>query len=420
MKKQATVVYVFADWLGIDTTKLVGKLRSEHSKGKQLFSFEYDKNWLKGNENFILDPNLTFYPGKQFSENENFGVFLDSMPDTWGRTLMKRRVALDAEEKKEPVPKLFDVDCLLGIHDNSRMGGLRFKLEVDGAFLNDNKEFSTPPWTSIRELQEATEKYESDIENHQELKDILNIILAPGSSLGGARPKASVIDENGELWIAKFPAKNDDIDKAAWEYLTYQLATKCGVVMSESRIQKVTGKYHTFFTKRFDRKFDKRIHFSSAMTMLNYTEVLLRDVSVSYLELADFIQNNTIENKKDLEQLWRRIVFNIAVSNTDDHLRNHGFLVLDNEWRLSPAFDINPSTDKPGLSLNIDMEDSSLSFELAKSVGEFFQLTNERMDSILIEIKEGVGQWKNIAKRIGIPASEQALMAPAFKLPSLE
>lgn len=417
MKKQATTVYVFADWIGMETPKLIGELTSEHSKGKQSFSFEYDKSWLKGEENFILDPNLDFYPGKQFPQNENFGVFLDSMPDTWGRTLMKRKAAVEAEENNLPVPKLFEIDYLLGIHDNSRMGGLRFKLDVDGPFLNDNDEFTTPPWTSVRELQEATAKYESEVESHQELKEILNVILAPGSSLGGARPKASVVDENGELWIAKFPAKNDEIDKAAWEFLTYQLAIKCGVVMSESRIQKVSGRYHTFLTKRFDRKLDKRIHFSSAMTMLNYTELLLRDTSASYLELADFIQYNTIENKKDLEQLWRRIVFNIAVSNTDDHLRNHGFLVLDNEWRLSPAYDINPSTDKPGLSLNIDMEDSSLSFDLAKDVGEFFQLTKERMDEILLEIKEGVGQWKDLAKRNGISTSEQSIMAPAFNIP---
>lgn len=407
-------IFVFADWKGMDGPKLIGTLSAQVGKGKKAFSFEYNKDWLNSPEQILLDPDIKFFSGHQFPyDKENFGIFLDSMPDTWGRTLMKRRLAQIAKEKGENPPKMYDIDYLLGVYDETRMGGIRFKTELNGPFLDDNLNFPTPPWASIRELQSAAKNYEEDIDN-QSIKDWLNILIAPGSSLGGARPKANIIDENGELWIAKFPSKNDEIDKAAWEFLAYQLAIMSGIKMSECRIEKVMGKHHTFFTKRFDRERNNRIHFSSAMTMTNFTEEKLRFETASYLHIVDFIQNFGINVNENLEQLWRRIVFNILISNTDDHLRNHGFLLENKGWTLSPAYDLNPSIDRNGLSLNIDLENNGLDLEIVKSVGEYFRLTPNKMEKIISEIRNSVSQWQDIANKIGIPRSEQEMMKSAF------
>lgn len=240
--------------------------------------------------------------------------------------------------------------------------------------------------------------------------------MAPGSSLGGARPKANILDENKELWIAKFPSKNDTIDKGAWEMLAYELALKAGINMAPSKIEKIAGKYNTFFTKRFDREKEQRIHFASAMTMTSNSEDTIRDNTPSYLDIADFIQNYGVNINENLQQLWRRIIFNIAVSNTDDHLRNHGFILTNEGWTLSPAYDINPSIDKDGLALNIDTHNNELDFNLAISVGEYFRLDNSQMDKIINEVIEAVRTWKVIAQKIGISRAEQELMAAAFKV----
>ncbi|MGB3131897.1 MAG: HipA domain-containing protein, partial [Saprospiraceae bacterium] len=255
---------------------------------------------------------------------------------------------------------------------------------------------------------------ESD-EDNKSVKKWLAILMAPGSSLGGARPKANITDEKGNLWIAKFPSKGDTIDKGAWEYLAYKLALQCGVKMAESKIEKVSGKYHTFFTKRFDRQKSDRIHFASAMTMTGQNEETLKDNPASYLDIAEFRQYNGARNKQDLHQLWRRIVFHIAISNTDDHLRNHGFMLTNKGWILSPAFDINPSIDKNGLALNIDTHNNTLDFELAKSMGDYFQLNNAEMKHIIENAKTVISKWKKAAEMIGISRSEQELMSVAFR-----
>ena len=415
MATNKTDIYVYAHWLGIAEPKCIGVLSAQQAKGKKAFSFEYDADWIRSKEQQLLDPDIAWFTGPQYSNGkENFGVFMDSMPDTWGRTLMKRRAAQLAKEADRPVQVLYDIDFLLGVYDETRMGALRFKLDKDGSFLDDNHGMPTPPWASIRELQHGAEVLESD-EDSEEVKKWLAILMAPGSSLGGARPKANITDDHGHLWIAKFPSKGDTIDKGAWEYLAYKLALQCGVVMPESRIEKVAGKFHTFFTKRFDRQLHERIHFASAMTMTGQNEDTIKENPASYLDMAEFIQYNGAQNKQDLQQLWRRIVFSIAVSNTDDHLRNHGFILTNKGWILSPAFDINPSVDKDGLALNIDTHNNALDFELAKSVGEYFQLSVAEMNTIITEVKTAVSDWKNIAREIGISRAEQELMSGAFR-----
>lgn len=396
--------------------KLIGMLSAHFAKGKKAFSFEYDKTWIKSQQQQLLDPDIQFFSGAQFPNNkENFGVFLDSMPDTWGRTLMKRRVAQQAKERNEKAPILYDIDFLLGVYDESRMGALRFKADPEGPFLDDNPEMPTPPWSSIRELQHAADIFEKDQDN-EEVKKWLAILMAPGSSLGGARPKANIMDEAKELWIAKFPSKNDTINKGAWEYLAYELAIHAGVIMSSCKIDKIAGRYHTFFTKRFDREKGDRIHFASAMTMTGNNEDTIRDNPASYLDIADFIQTHGADVEENLHQLWRRIVFNIAISNTDDHLRNHGFILTDEGWVLSPAYDLNPSIDKDGLALNIDMDNNALDFDVAKSVGDFFRLDEKQMDRIITEVLDSVSQWEKIADRIGLSRSDKEIMLRAFKI----
>jgi serine/threonine-protein kinase HipA len=409
-------IFVYAHWQGLTEPKIIGVLSAHFAKAKKAFSFEYDKDWIKSEQQMLLDPDIQFYSGPQYPNNkENFGIFLDSMPDTWGRTLMKRRVNQQAKEKGEKAPTLYDIDFLLGVYDESRMGALRFKTNPSGEFLDNNSTSPTPPWSSIRELQNASKMLEND-EDSDEVKKWLSVLMAPGSSLGGARPKANILDENKHLWIAKFPSKNDTIDKASWELLAYKLAIKSGIKMAPCRIEKIAGNHHTFFTKRFDRENGERIHFASAMTMTGNNEDTIRGNTASYLDIADFIQNYGANINENLHQLWRRIIFNIAISNTDDHLRNHGFILTKQGWILSPAYDLNPSINKDGLSLNIDTHNNALDFELAKSVGEYFRLNNNQMEVIIQEVTTVVSQWQIIAKEIGIPRSEQELMNKAFNI----
>ena len=415
-----TNIYVYAHWKDMQDPKIIGILSAQQAKGKKAFSFEYDKNWLKTEQKFLLDPDIQLYGGPQYpNQKENFGIFLDSMPDTWGRTLMKRREAQLARKNNEKPKTLYDIDFLLGVYDESRMGALRFKTDPYGDFLDNNKTSSTPPWSSIRELQNAASIFENDNEN-EEVNKWLTVLMAPGSSLGGARPKANILDNDKSLWIAKFPSKTDTIDKAAWEYLAYQLAMNAGIEMAPCRIEKIMGNHHTFFTKRFDRENGERIHFASAMTMTANNEDTIRDKPASYLDIAEFISNHGSNVEPNLHQLWRRIIFNIAISNTDDHLRNHGFILTAEGWILSPAYDLNPSIDKDGLALNIDMDNNALDWDLAKSVGEYFRLNKNQMDIIIKEVLEATSNWKTIAKEVGISRAEQELMTKAFITSEIE
>ena len=414
MEKTKTDIYVYAHWIGIKEPALIGILSANSGKGRTSFSFEYDKKWITTQERLLLDPDLDWFTGPQYTNKKgNFGMFLDSMPDSWGRTLMQRREAQKAKEEGRAARKLYEIDYLLGVYDESRMGAMRFKTDTTGPFLDITSGTTAPPWTTLGEMEKAVTIIESD-EEDENIREWILMLLAPGTSLGGARPKANFTERNNDIWIAKFPSRNDTIDKAAWEFLAYRLAKNSGIIMSDSRISKLTGNYNTFLTKRFDREKSGRIHFASAMTMTGNTEESIRDNRPSYLEIAEFIKFSGASNKEDLHQLWRRIVFNIAISNTDDHLRNHGFILTGKGWRLSPAFDVNPSIDKTGLALNIDTDSNALDFDLAYSVGEYFMLDTEGMDKILQEVKSGVEGWRKLALAIGITKSEQDRMSAAF------
>lgn len=409
-----TEIYVFADWEDFVEPALVGTLRSVVSKHKEHFSFNYDHAWLQTSNAQKIDPELELYSGEQYSADaRNFRVFLDSCPDRWGRLLMKRREAIIARQEDRRPRVLNEVDYLLGVHDLYRQGALRFKRMLDGPFLDNDERLAAPPISSIKELEYAAKQVEESDSDDPEYLKWLYMLMSPGSSLGGARPKACVVDAENHLWIAKFPSQHDDHDIGAWEYLAYLLAINAGIEFAPCRIEKINSHHHTFLTRRFDRTPLSRRHFSSALTQLGYYD---GDYEASYLELAQFLTEHGSNTKNDLMQLWRRIVFNIAVSNTDDHLRNHGFIYHKGGWILSPAYDVNPVAPANGLHLNITDGDNSLSYDLAMQVIDFFRLDMVTAHKIKDEVLGSVRQWKTIATDIGIARSEQQMMAPAFNL----
>ena len=421
MKKNEQTIWVYTDWEPLVNPQLMGILTAQRIRGKEIFSFEYNESWMTTNQELIfLDPNLGFYKGKQFlpDEKSNFGLFLDSSPDRWGKLLMRRREAWQAKLDNREERTLFESDYLLGVFDGNRMGALRFKLSPEGEFMNNQKKMATPPWTSLRELENASLQLErEDAINDPEYSKWLSLLIDPGSSLGGARPKASVIDENGNLWIAKFPSSRDEKNSGAWEMVVHQLANACGIVVPDAKLQKFSGKHHTFLSKRFDRiENNRRLHFASAMTILGYQDGADHIDGVGYLDLAGFIIQYSPSAKEDLEQLWRRMLFNILVSNTDDHLRNHGFILTQSGWRLSPAYDMNPNEMGNGLTLNISENSNEQEIALALETARLYQLKKEKAEAILTEMQSEISKWRIVAKQFGISNSEIDQTKRAFRL----
>jgi serine/threonine-protein kinase HipA len=411
-------VDVYASWVPIEVPLLIGQLTFAQTTRDGVFSFAYDSGFLESKYRLQIDPSLQLHSGELYNDspNKNFRAFLDSSPDRWGRILMQRRAAIEHHKGLRTTSTLSELDYLLGVHDSYRMGGLRFKDSQSGAFKDDNAEFAAPPITSLRELEHAAIMVEQDGDiDSEEYYRWIQMLIAPGSSLGGARPKACVTDTQGALWIAKFPNQNDTFDVGAWEMLCHQLALKAGVDMFPCQMQRFSSEHHTFLTKRFDRNSDQRIHFSSAMTQLQYYD---REHSegASYLEIAEFLSNNGSQTKADLAQLWRRIVFNIAVSNTDDHLRNHGFLLTQKGWKLSPAYDLNPVVGKQGLHLNINTHSNALDYKLAFEVIEFFRLSEDEATQIYDEVLNAVRNWQSVANNLGISRREQIGKQEAFNI----
>jgi len=412
-------IIVYADWVDLPEISKMGILRAEKSRGEEVFSFEYSESWLKSGYAQEIDPDLRLYAGPQYVNDEkpNFGLFLDSSPDRWGRMLMERRAAIISRQTKQAKKRLTESDFLLGVNDETRMGALRFKLDEDGDFLSNQDHIKVPPFARIRALEQASLRVEDDdFFEDKEAQKWLMMLMAPGSSLGGARPKASVIDPTGHLWIAKFPSKNDNKNSGAWEFIVNQMAHELGINVATAQAEIYSQKQHTFLTKRFDRTSDnKRIHFASAMSLLGYKDGYNYKEGGSYLELVELIEQYGAEPNADIRELWRRIVFSVAISNTDDHLRNHGFLLSKTGWRLSPAYDINPIEKGIGLSLNISEDDNSLDFDLCMEVIDYFRWEEKEAKKFINQTKEMVSQWKQMANQMNISNQEQTFMESAFE-----
>ena len=410
-------IFVYSDWSD-NIPQLLGTLYVNVVRGKELFSFEYDNYWLKTNSEYVaLDPDLFMFDGWQYAPPEKtlFGIFSDSCPDRWGRLLMKRREAILAKQEKRKPKVLLESDFLLGVFDQARMGALRFSREKGGPFLSEDKELSTPPWTTLRSLENATFAFEND-ESGSDSK-WLKQLLAPGSSLGGARPKATVQAPDGDLWIAKFPSKHDEWDSGAWEMVIHELAKLCALNVPEAKLEHFSDNGSTFLVKRFDRNKGKRIHFTSAMTLLGKTDGASGTDGTSYLDIVSFLKSNGAKPKQDLLELWKRIVFSIAVSNTDDHLRNHAFIMTAEGWELSPMYDVNPNIYGDTLSLNITEDDNRLLFEVAIDVANYFDIEAKRAQEIMDEIRTTVEHnWQSVAKNFGLSRRAIQFMEPAFDM----
>ena len=414
MVSKEKTIFVYDDF-SMQNPALMGILYVNSLKGGESYSFEYDKEWLKKTSlKITLDPELMPYSGRQYPFGKTiFGLFSDSSPDRWGRVLMNKRERILAGKEGRKPAKLYDSDYLLGVYDETRLGGIRFKTESNGAFLSDDKETAAPPWASLRTLEEASRNFEN--EDTALSEKWLNQLIRPGSSLGGARPKATVMDPKEQLWIAKFPSKNDENDSGAWEMVTHDLAEICGLHVPEAKLEKFSNLGSTYLVKRFDRILNKRVHFASAMTLLGKTDGASAEDGTSYLDIAAFIKSYGAQPKRDLIELWKRIVFYMAVSNTDDHLRNHAFIFAENGWRLSPLYDVNPVPYGDELSLNVDEEDNSINIDLAIQTAVRFGISEADAmtyaKNILSLVQEN---WEKRATAYGLSRRLIEEMRPAF------
>jgi serine/threonine-protein kinase HipA len=403
-------IFVYVDLDG--APHLVGRLWLHVRKRVESATFLYDEEWLRNPERFALEPALQTDAASHHTAagKSLFGAIGDSAPDRWGRALMMRSESRRARNAGEPPRTLWEADYLLLVDDETRQGALRFAVQENGPFQREAGDHRTPPLIELPALLAASEHAYDDDESEEELR----LLLAPGSSLGGARPKASVRDQDGQLAIAKFPHHSDRIQTVLWEAVAFRLATAAGIRTATARIERAAGQ-PVFLLRRFDREGAVRRPFLSAMSMLGAADHETR----SYMEIADAIQLYGAAPTEDLHELWRRIVFSVLISNTDDHLRNHGFLYEGNQgWRLSPAYDLNPVPVqfRPRiLSTLIDEQSGDASLELALSVAEYFRLTPSQARQTAIEVAKAVSRWRQVAMALGIPAAETEIVASAFE-----
>ncbi len=420
----SVAIGVYADWLGLPDPRKLGLLYGHRVRGREYFEFEFDPTALDNPDLTAvqLDPRLGPHEGRQLpaSGDGMFGMFSDCSPDRWGRFLMRRRLEHEKRAgRSDQDARLYESDYLLGVHDAFRVGALRFRLDDAGDFRDANDSRAAPPFVRLRALEAASLAIEDEgAGSAEEIEAWLRLLIAPGGSLGGARPKASVVDPAGHLWIAKFPSVRDEYDIGAWELVVQTLALGCELRVPESQTRRFAHSYHTFLVRRFDRTATgRRLHFASAMTLTGHNDGDDASSGASYLELAQILTKQGAQPNEDLRELWTRIVFNMLVSNTDDHLRNHGFLLVPGKgWRLSEAFDMNPVPGASQLTLNVGETDNTLDLELARSVAQFFRVPTIAASEIIERCQAVVRQWPRIAAHLKLTKRECDRMAPAFRL----
>jgi serine/threonine-protein kinase HipA len=394
-------------------TRLVGSLWiSSDRRGTMSCTFRYAESWIDYGNAFAIDPWLDLSSGGPFHKDRLFGAIADSAPDRWGRTLIARSERLRARKRGKTPRHLNDLDYVLAVSDLTRHGALRFALAEGGDFAAPPDDAEVPPLLALPHLMAAAQGFLDNPDSEEDL----NILLAPGSSLGGARPKASVIDDDGRLSMAKFPKNDDAYSVSAWEHLALELARAAGISAAESRLLSIDAR-DVILLPRFDREGTRRIPFLSAMSAMDAVDQEPR----SYLEIAEALRRFGASTRSDLRELWRRIVFNVLISNTDDHLRNHGLLYAGSGgWRLSPAYDLNPipANIKPrflSTAIGVDPEDTTASLELAFAVAEYFDMEEDEARVIAHEVGEVTRDWADRAHAVGIKRSEIDIMTSAFE-----
>ena len=409
-------LFVFADFDWLEIPELIGELTFDSVRGNETYSFSFAKDWLSKHGDIFLSEDLQNFTGIQYTRpgQDIFSCFSDALPDRWGRTLLNRREQIAAQEEKRSVKHLSSFDYLIGIDDFSRMGGFRFSETSDDKFINCEPDLKVPPLANVRELIQAAQEIEASEEKHiLPEKKWINQLINPGTSLGGARPKASIMDEDGNLMIAKFPSRKDLYDMAKWEHFAYVMAKKAGISVAETRAIPGT-EYSILLSKRFDRTPDgKRIHFASSLTLLGLTDGDNASTGYGYPDIVDFIIQHGSNVEPNLEELLRRVAFNIIIGNSDDHFRNHGFLLTKKGWELSPAYDINPTlSENQSLLINHNTNESNLKI-LEDSVEDYF-ISKEKGAKIIEEVKLAMESWQSEAKRLGIAQRDIDMFSPRF------
>lgn len=414
MKK--LLVYADFDWL--KEIELVGVLSYESLRGSDSYGFEFSDEWLKKHGNLFLSEDLNNFPGLQYTlpEKDIFGCFSDALPDRWGHTLLNRREQILAMEEKRPIRRLSSYDYLTGIDDFSRMGGFRFKETADGDFINTSDKLRIPPLTNIRELIHASQEIEkSEEENQLPDKHWLTQLVQPGTSLGGSRPKASVTDNRQNLYVAKFPSRKDDYDAGLWEHFCHVLAQRAGINAASTQVISTSDKYHTLLSHRFDRRDGgKRIHFASALTLTGLSDGDNASSGHGYPDIVDFILQGCTGVETNLQELYRRVAFNICIGNSDDHFRNHGFLLTAKGWTLSPAYDMNPTLNEYQCML-ISGSSNKADLNILLDACEDYMLNKTTATKIISEVVTAVKEWKSLAIRLGIAKREMDLFGQIFE-----
>lgn len=401
-------LFVYADFDWMDAPELIGELTFDSVRGNETYSFSFNDDWLANRGEIFLSDDLQNFPGVQYTRpgRDIFACFADALPDRWGRTLLNRREQIAAKEENRPVRRLSSFDYLMGIDDASRMGGFRFANTRGGMFINIDRSLRVPPLTSVRELMRAAgEIEESEIKQQLPQKKWLVQLLHPGTSLGGARPKATVIDECGCLTVAKFPSRKDDYDVGLWEHFCHVMGRKAGMNVADTRVIN-GGNHHILLSKRFDRNAEgRRIHFASALTLLGLIDGDNASSGHGYPDIVDFILQHGSNVEANLEELYRRVAFYITIGNSDDHFRNHGFLLTRKGWELSPAYDINPTlSDSQSLLINRSTNESNLNI-LLDSASDYM-LSEKKAETIISEVRNAMRPWHTEARRLGIAQRE--------------
>ena len=410
-------LFVFADFDFLASPTEVGVLNYDRVRGNDVFSFIFRQDWLEKYGGITLGKDLFIASGLQYAPEGIFGCFSDALPDRWGRTLARKREAIEAQREKRSPRELSSFDYLVSLDDYMRVGGFRFKEAQDGPFLNDNSDLRVPPVAGIRELTTAVDMIEQSDEKGVLPKERwLYQLLNPGTSLGGARPKSNVLGTDGSMMVAKFPSRNDHYDVALWEHFSHMLAARCGINAAQTSVMGGVGQYHIMLSRRFDRGASgRRIHYASALTHLGFKDGDGASEGKGYLDVVDFIIRSCPDTEKNLEELYRRVAFNICIGNGDDHFRNHGFLLGPKGWVLSPAFDLNPSlSEEQSIMISETTNEASLA-ALLEAHDSYF-IPKSRAESIVTEVRLQIKKWPALAKQLHIPSSEVAIFSDRLNM----